>query len=197
LKKTDDRIDFISFARSHIEKEKKKGKNPGRIYTAINSIEDFALKKQKLPALYIDAINYSFLTKYESYLRTERTVVRKNQFLREVTVRNPPMSDCGIASLTDIRTVFNAARNEFNDEDSGVIRIAHYPFKKYKMPKVPETEKRNLPAEMILKIINAEEEDLMLARTVLARDVFVLSFFFVWELQLRFSGNEFGRFVLY
>jgi hypothetical protein len=36
--------------------------------------------------------------------------------------------------MTDIRTVFNRAADFYNDEEKGIIRTSHYPFKKYKLP---------------------------------------------------------------
>jgi integrase len=81
--------------------------------------------------------------------------------------------------MTDIRTLFNAAMLEYNDEDKDEIRIIHYPFRKYKLKKAPATEKRNISALQMQCIRNASEDSLILKRTIFARDVFMLSFFLV------------------
>ena len=79
--------------------------------------------------------------------------------------------------MSDIRTVFNAAIYEYNDEDTGDIRIKHYPFKKYKIPSIPETQKRNITAEVMRSIYNFTPPEK--SRNTLARDVFLLSFLLV------------------
>jgi hypothetical protein len=35
--------------------------------------------------------------------------------------------------MRDLRTLFNAPKGKYNDDDLGIIRIPHYPFKKYKI----------------------------------------------------------------
>jgi len=44
--------------------------------------------------------------------------------------------------MRDLRNLFKRAMDHFNDEDSGIIRISHYPFKKYKVGQYPLTENR-------------------------------------------------------
>jgi integrase len=64
----------------------------------------------------------------------------------------------------------------YNDEENGIIKIHHYPFKKYNLPKLPVIKKRNLPADEILKIVKAEDKLFASPRDILAKDVFILSF---------------------
>jgi hypothetical protein len=80
--------------------------------------------------------------------------------------------------MRDIRALFNDAREEFNDEDSNDMVIKHYPFKKYKMPKVVPSEKRAIGVEVIKRIRDFEpsgKADLL----ILGRDMFMLSFYLV------------------
>lgn len=77
--------------------------------------------------------------------------------------------------MRDLRNLFNAARNKFNDEDRGLIRIKHYPFKKYKVIGAPMTVKRALSVEQIIKII--EFKCSPGSRTELAKEIFLLSFY--------------------
>jgi hypothetical protein len=43
--------------------------------------------------------------------------------------------------MRDLRTLFNAAREKYNDEDLGIVKIPHYPFKKYKVGTPPQQQK--------------------------------------------------------
>ena len=78
-----------------------------------------------------------------------------------------------------VRVLFNAAMEEYNDEDKDEMRIIHYPFRKYKLKPRKENEKRNISKEQILKIRDCEAEKIGLERAIFARDVFMLSFYLV------------------
>ncbi|PWG81823.1 hypothetical protein [Pararcticibacter amylolyticus] len=111
----------------------------------------------------------------DKYLRTERTIQRANQYGNLVTTIKKPLKDSGVHHyMRDLRTLFKQAMTDFND-DSGIIRIAHYLFKKFKIGDPPETEKRNLKVED-LKVIRDIDPTLLKGRAALARDVFMLSF---------------------
>ncbi len=45
--------------------------------------------------------------------------------------------------IRDLGIMFNAACNQYNNEDLGIYKIKHYPFKKYKVGSPPITKKRN------------------------------------------------------
>jgi integrase len=171
-----ERVDFIAFARDYIKAGQEGGKNVSRIYTTTNCLEDY-VASCKLPALYADEVTSGFLAGFEKFLKKERTIQRKNQLGKQVTTRQKPVADSTVAGyMTDIRTLFNEALSVYNDEENGVIKIRHYPFKKYRLPKLLPTKKRNLPANEILKIISAGDEIFLSQRDVLAKDVFALSF---------------------
>jgi integrase len=76
-----------------------------------------------------------------------------------------------------LRMLFYAAMDEYNDEEREEIRIRHNPFRKHKIGKAPESEKRVLSVDEIRKIRDVKDEQLILKRSVLARDVFMLSFY--------------------
>lgn len=171
-----DRIDFIAFARDFINEKKDNKKNVSRIYTSINCLEDFVNYK-KMQTLHIDELTANFLSDFEKFLKKERVIKRKNQLGKIVTTNNKPVSDNTVADyMTDIRTLFNKALNVFNDEENGITKIRHYPFKKYQIPKQTLTKKRNISSEEILKIFKADDELFSSKRDVLAKDVFILSF---------------------
>ncbi|MDR1455405.1 MAG: site-specific integrase [Tannerella sp.] len=172
----DKEIDFLDFGFAYHEREKQKGRSVGRLLTTLNALKDFSPK-----GLPINNLTANMLADFEQYLRHERIITRINQSGTPVTIKNKPVSDRTVNGyMTDIRTVFNRARDEYNDEDAGRIRITHYPFKKYKMPRFPQPGKRNLPPEIIRSIFLLTDSELDDAsRAVLARDVFMLSFLFV------------------
>jgi hypothetical protein len=117
------------------------------------------------------------LIKFTEFLKTDRKVTRKNQFGKEITVIKKSVSDTTITGYTtDIRTIFNKALNEFNDEERGVIKIQHYPFKKFKVARQPQSKKRNISAKQLYKISRIPESHIKLKRPIIARDAFMLSF---------------------
>lgn len=166
-------IDFFEFSRSYIDGLKDSYKH---IFEAtINALMDFTGTHR----LFISEITAKFLFSFEKYLKTKRVIVRKNQFGKEVKSIKEPVSEITVRNyMSNIRTLFNAAIEEYNDEDKGDIVISHYPFRKYKIPRLPETQKRNLSADEIRRIYQIPDEQLT-ERGMLARDVFILSFMLV------------------
>jgi len=78
--------------------------------------------------------------------------------------------------MRDLRTLFNAARNRYNDEDLGIIRIKHYPFRKYKVgtPPVRDKERFNtLKQIFLIKYCYTEQG----SRAELAKEMYMLSFY--------------------
>jgi integrase len=172
-----DDIDIVAFGNTIIQNLIKQGKESTALtyQSMINSLVDF-FGKDEVP---INNINYNFLIKWEAYLRSERTIVRPGKGGVEKTTKLNGVSDAGLHNyMRDLRIIFRKAMIHFNDEDNQVIRIKHYPFNKYKIVALPETKKRNLQPEDILRIINYNAPD-ELKRVVLAKDVFLLSFYLV------------------
>ena len=173
---TDNTINFIEFARRQIEDMKSQGRitTASNLNRTINSLIDFCNGREKIC---ITEITSKFLKQFEAFLLKTRTMKRKNQFGKLVTITRKGLAPVSIINyMTDIRTLFNDAIEEFNDEDKDDIKIVHYPFRKYKIKKPPETEKRNLSAEQIKAIRDVTDEKLQLSRTIFSRDVFMLSF---------------------
>jgi integrase len=176
---SDASINFISFARNRIAWLKEQGRETtaGNMNRTVNAIVDFCNGREKIA---ITEITYKFLEQFEQYLRGTRVLKRKNQFGRLVTTKNSGLSDVSIYDyMNDIRVLFNAAMDEYNDEDKDEVRILHYPFRKYKLKPRPENEKRNISKGKIIKIRDAKDEVLVFDRAILARDIFMLSFYLV------------------
>lgn len=176
---TDTGINFVEFAVRHIERlmNQGRGSTARSIRSTINSLVDFAGGRERIAVTEITA---KFLTQFENYLRGKRTLKRKNQFGKTVVTKKAGLSDVSILdNMANIRIVFNAAMDEYNDEDKGEIRIMHYPFRKYKLKRRPESDKRNLTPEQIAAIRDVSNEKLVLERAIFSRDVFMLSFYLV------------------
>ncbi|WP_295668001.1 phage integrase SAM-like domain-containing protein [uncultured Mucilaginibacter sp.] len=167
-------INFIQFCDDHI-RQLKKDKRDGTASnqtTVRNSLVDF-YKREKVSILELTA---AMLKSYARFLRSKRTMTRINHLGKEVTTESAGLTDSGLYNhMRDLRTLFNAARDKYNDEDLGIIRIPHYPFKKYKIGSPPETEKRNITIQQVNMIRDSQTKPG--SRAELAKELFMLSFF--------------------
>lgn len=170
-------IDFVEFSRSHIKKTFAANReSSGRTFeTVVRSLIDFFEREQ----IFIKEITVKSLTDYENYLLSERKMVRKDQFGRVSYITKPGVSSSTIADyMKTVRVLFNAAINEYNDDDMGISLITHYPFRKYKVKTNHVTKNRNLDIDIIRKIRDVaimEEGSDKLVR--LASDIFMMSFY--------------------
>ncbi len=174
LRDKDSEIDFIKFCSEYIENLKKENRigtaNTHR--TVRNSLIDYFNRE----SISITEINSNMLVSYEKYLRSERTMKRINQLGKVVETRECGLSNSGLHNhMRDLRTLFNAACRYYNNEDLGLFKIKHYPFKKYKIGSAPQTKKRNLTIDQIKIILDCEVK--CGSRAELARDLFMLSFY--------------------
>ncbi|WP_256009467.1 phage integrase SAM-like domain-containing protein [Desertivirga xinjiangensis] len=168
-------IDIIEFGRAFYGRLIKEGKpgSAGNIRAVVFSLIDF-FKNDSVPIINITS---KMLENYEKYLRTERSLTRNIPGRKSYIINSPPLSDAGLHNhMRDLRLLFNAARNYYNDEDLGIIRVPNYPFKKYKIKPRPETKKRNLTISEVLKIKNFKPE-MVDGRVELAKDLFMLSLY--------------------
>jgi len=176
-------VDFIAFSKGHIEKLVAAGRNKtaARMLTAINAVCDFFGKRN----VTAQEINYRFLISFEAYLRAGRIVKRKDQFGIERDKKLKPLSGTGLnAYFIALRTLFNAARTAYNNEDKGDILITHYPFQKYQIKKAAPAKKRNLGLETVRAIRDFQDTGSgkpraasSFNRVTLGRDVFMLIFY--------------------
>ncbi len=178
---TDETIDFVEFSRTHIEKIKPKQKSRASVLQrTVNSFVEYFGRDR----IAISEITSKILYEYQDYLFNPRTITRLNQQGKEVTYNKPACISSGVHDyMGNIRTLFNAAKKEFNDDDKGEMRIIHNPFTNYEIPKKRSTKHRNLDVKTVRSIISCP--DIMVSGTHgtnrgnLARDVFALSFFLV------------------
>jgi hypothetical protein len=166
-------IDFIKFCNEHIQQLKADGREgtAANHLTVRNSLTDFFRRGN----VSIMEINTNMIKSFDRFLRGRREIIRLNQG-KLVTKTSAGLKDQGVHNIMrDLRTLFNEAKKKFNNEDLGIIKIPHYPFKNYKLPKKPPTQKRNHTAEQIRLIRDIElTAD---SRAELARDLYILSFY--------------------
>jgi hypothetical protein len=167
-------IDFIEFCDEHIVQltnEDRTGTAANHT-TVRNSLVDY-FGREKVSILEITAM---MLSSYERFLRSKRIIKRINHLKKEVTTESDGVTDSGLYNyMRDLRTLFNAARQKYNDEDLGIIRIPHYPFNKYKIGTPPAARNRNISAKSIIKIRDCETKKN--SRAELAKEMFMLSFY--------------------
>ena len=75
--------------------------------------------------------------------------------------------------LSCLRHIHNLARAEYNDDDTGVVRIPRQPFRRGLIPPQPVTEHRVLTLQQLKALRDCQPVS---ERGRLAKDVFVLSF---------------------
>jgi integrase len=178
---SDDTIDFIAFSRTHIDKIKSKQKSRASVLQrTLNSFVEFYGREK----ISVTEITSKGLIEYQNYLLNPRTIKRMNQYGKEVIYNMPPCISSGVHDyMGNIRTLFNAAKKEFNDDDKGEIRIVHNPFTNYEIPKKKNGKHRNLDIKTIRALINCPDLNIFgshgKSRANLARDCFALSFYLV------------------
>lgn len=147
-------LDIVAYGRKVIDKliqENHEG-NAKTYHVAINNLVKFVGRE----SISIHEINSKFVSKWIKWIKGERA-----QSLYP----------------SNLRAIHNMAKEEFNDEDSGIIRIPLSPFKN--LPKVPPSRKRALEINQVKKIASLEYTYIQQPgnnRFNLAKDVFILSF---------------------
>ena len=166
-------LDFMQYTRDKASGMKK---GTGDTYLSVlNSLKRFT----KRESLDISEINTNFLREFERFIATEpsqRGYNRKKPSKESVAKGGRAVSKY----LSCVRAIYNMAKDEFNDEERGIIKIPFYPFKKYKLKPIPKTRKRALSVTSIQQIIDLPyEKEIVGGRTSLfnlAKDCFILSF---------------------
>ena len=173
-------IDFIQFSQRHIDKLKNNGKTgtAENLQTALNSLIDF-IGRDRLP---VEDFTPKLLERFEAFISSERTIEREYVPGKKIKRVMPPVKSPA-DHMRRLSQLFNAAKDEYNDEDLGDIKIYHNPFRKYKAPKRPPSKKRNIKPEQIAAIRDLTDIPKNGKKTrnqcEFARDMFMLSFYLV------------------
>jgi len=148
-------IDFHKFADQFVVELIDKGrKGTARSMSATIS----QLKKFK-PRLNFNDITLQFLNEYIDFLKSKGVKNGVDNYIRAM------------------RRIFREGQTRFNDEDRGLIRIPHYPFKKLKYEKpVFKTKENVLTVEELQQFINYKPQR---GRQQMAKDMFLLMFYLI------------------
>jgi hypothetical protein len=162
-------LDFVKFGRDCIESMKKSGhEGNARSYeSALNNLVKF--------------VGREFVSIHEI---TAKFIKDWIQWIKDQPARPNRKKGGRAESLypANIRALHNLAKDEFNEEGIGLIRIPLSPFKKVKLPDLPEKRERALSIEQIRKIFTLEDISIYQTGTNrynFARDMFMLSFMLV------------------
>lgn len=171
----DELIDFIKFADENVQALiNSNRKSTGlRRKTSVTFFKRFLNKTQ----FNVDLITSKLLREFEKYLFDNDYAVN--------TVRN---------TMSDIRAIFNEAKDVYNNEELGIVRIHNSPFSKYTPPESPESRKKGLEISKHAKSKSSGKAEIDLNQIVetikfirdveientadsIARDLFMLSFY--------------------
>lgn len=157
------RLDFIKFGRQVVQEMLNCNRvGTGKYYeSALNALERF-LKRDHLD---ISEVTVKLLEDFHNFIINEPA--RPNR----VKGNRAPSSYLGA-----MRILHNKAKERYNDEDAGIIRIPLSPFKRFKVPKQPATRKRSITVEQLQAIMQVQNGKTVDSRITTARDVFLLSF---------------------
>ena len=169
-------LDFIAYSRKYGDSLIAKGKiSTGQSYhIAMNSLVRFLGRD----SMDISEVTVGFLKSYEDYLRTEPVYKGKRKGEAVPTDKKKKGRALSLY-ISKIKTIHDAAKKEFNDEERGIINIPYSPFNRYKIPTVELSEHRVLTIEQIQSIINLPyhiHKRRGLSEFNTAKDLFVLSF---------------------
>lgn len=169
-------IDFADFCRTYIMQLKQDGRTgtASRLDAVLRNLvyffgrENFSVKE----------INVKNIQSFIEWLSKPRKVAYVDKNGRKVEITREPCKAQTVKDyVADVQTLFNAAKDKYNDEDTGVTIISHNPFrsKKVRIEVREQPSKRDLTIEELVMI--AKADNLPTARMQLARDVLMLSFY--------------------
>lgn len=133
-----DDIDFFEFAADYLDKMKKEGRESTAqpIRKSVRGFHDF-VKSEKFGC---NEITLDLLKNLGEYLKKDREIIRKDQLGVNRKIMLSALDDYGVGKYyIDLRNIFNAARELYNDEDAGIYVIKRNPFKKLEI-KVEKSE---------------------------------------------------------
>jgi integrase len=163
----DEIIDFVAWGRLHVKamRAKNRTQSANTYEYAINKLIEYT----GFPIIPISMINTQFCKKFEEWDREHKNG-KKVVINSSTTIHN---------RMGAIKAMFNTALAYYNKEDAEVLRIRNNPFLKgrYVIPPPNNTKPRNLSIEIIRAIRDYNKTSLI--RDVLARDIFMMSFYMI------------------
>lgn len=102
-------------------------------------------------------ISVDFLKRFETFLRSERIMLRTDRLGREYKTKGKSPGDASVhVYLRDFSGLFSAAMELYNKPSIGVIPIKFNPFNEFSIVDAPETQKRNIQSDQIKAIQKAK-----------------------------------------
>lgn len=162
------RLDFFVWAYRYL---KTKGASTRRTYDqALGALERFLGRRQ----LDVNEITRGMLLEFIDYVNSEPKMHRTRA--REWTASGPGKLPGAAAArhVQKLGHIYRAARDRYNDEDTGRIVIPRSPFDAVRLPVPPPSRgQRSIGAEAMQRVILARTDD---PRERVALDAFVVSF---------------------
>lgn len=162
------RLDFFVWADRYL---KTKGASTRRTYDqALGALERFLGRRQ----LDVNEITRAMLLEFIDYVNSEPKMHRTRT--REWTASEPGKLPGAAAArhVQKLGHIYRAARDRYNDEDTGRIVIPRSPFDAVRLPVPPPSRgQRSIGAEAMQRVILARTDD---PRERVALDAFVVSF---------------------
>lgn len=157
------RLDFIQFGEQVVQEMMDCGRvGTGRYYkSALVALKRY-LQRDHLD---ISEVTVKLLEDFCNFIKNEPARPHR------VKGERAPSSYLGA-----VRILHNKAKERYNDEDAGIIRIPLSPFKRFKVPKPPITRKRSITVEQLQAIMQVKDGHTVDSRITTARDLFLLSF---------------------
>ena len=162
------RLDFFQWADTYL-----KGKTPTTrvpYVTALNTLERFLGRRE----LDVTAITRHLLQEFTDFTDSEPKMhmnLRTGEYF--AGSKEKMQGGASARHIAKLSNVFNAAKDRYNDEDSGRILIPRSPFSGLTKKAPASQGQRNLGVELIQRIISAQAPERHIRR---ALDVFVVSF---------------------
>lgn len=161
-------LDFIDFGMKLAEK-----KSPGNATTyhvALNALLRFFNGRHPD----ISEITVKNLRSFAEFIMNEN-VVKVNWRTGEVKELNKKKGGRAASLyLSNIRHIYKSAREQFNEPDLGKFPIPVDPFDYFTMPKVPASQHKDIPPEVIQLMIDTRKK--YEGRQRMAVDAFLISF---------------------
>lgn len=169
-------LDFIEYGRK-VASTMQRGTGK-TYYVALNALCRFVGAE----SLDIRHITVRFLEEFEKFIANEPAYKTDRKGKLHQSDRTKEGGRAVSSYLACLRALHNRAKNEFNDEDRGIILIPLSPFNKYKVKPAPRTKSRAIELDIIQAIANLPDNTSKkvyasaLNRANMARDLFMLSF---------------------
>ncbi|MDR1407824.1 MAG: site-specific integrase [Tannerella sp.] len=168
------RLDFFAYAN---EKIGSMSRGTGGLYTSTMRAVKRYIRREFLD---ISEINSSFLKGFERFISNEPSQRGGNRNASRSYEPQKKGERAVSLYMSHLRHLHNMAKDDYNNEDMGIIRIPYSPFKVYKVKPTYSTRKRAISIDMIQKIIDfpyeRERKGVDWRRLNVAKDCFLLSF---------------------